>query len=129
MPGQASRPARPSKQPRPEPRKPADNASTVHGGDAVTHRKIFRASMAFDPITFKLLSMHFRAGSPQYASVTFDQQLFGDQDAGLITLRVDGKAVALDVKRDDRGFTVNLEGNQPARSWRHIGREINISNQ
>jgi hypothetical protein len=61
----------------------------------------------------ELLSMYFRTGTQYYSGVTFDQQLFGDKEAGLIMLRVDGKEVSLDEKHLDR----------------YIGREIYISEQ
>jgi WD40 repeat protein len=61
----------------------------------------------------ELLTIYFRAGTRDYAGITFDKQLFGDRDSGLITVRVDGKEVSsLDGKQFDK----------------YLGREILISN-
>jgi WD40 repeat protein len=62
----------------------------------------------------ELARMYFRSGEKSYAGVTFDNQLFGDQDSGLVTVRVDGKDVS------------PLEGKQQVK---YIGREISISSQ
>jgi WD40 repeat protein len=57
----------------------------------------------------ELLSMYFRTGTRWSSGLTFDKQLFGDQDSGLVTVRV-GKEI--------------LDGNQYDK---YIGREISIS--
>ena len=60
----------------------------------------------------ELVRMYFRTGADNYAGLTFDNQLFGDQNSGLITVRVDGKEVSPPY------------GKQHVK---YIGREISIS--
>jgi hypothetical protein len=60
----------------------------------------------------QLLSIYFRAGAGTYAGLTFDKQVFGDENSGLITVRVDGKEISF------------LDSNQYDK---YIGREISIT--
>jgi WD40 repeat protein len=60
----------------------------------------------------QLLSIYFRAGASTYAGLTFDKQVFGDENSGLITVRVDGKEISF------------LDSNQYDK---YIGREISIT--
>jgi WD40 repeat protein len=62
----------------------------------------------------ELLSIYFRAGTKNYAGMTFDKQIFGDPDSGLITVRVDGK---------------ELSSLSDEKHGRYIGREISIYEQ
>jgi WD40 repeat protein len=60
----------------------------------------------------QLLSIYFRNGNDKYVGVTFDKQIFGDEDSKLVTIRIDGKEISSErTKEYDR----------------YIGREISIS--
>jgi WD40 repeat protein len=61
----------------------------------------------------ELVRMFFRTGGENYAGLTFDDQIFGDQNSGLFSIRVDGKEVP----------AVDRE-----RYVKYLGRGISISN-